>query len=55
VLRIVAADRPRPNRFAIVRLAAGSAVWTYVSMTAPNTWRSRSFSGGVVKRFNLFE
>ena len=28
VLRIVAADRPIRNRRAIVRLPAGSAVWT---------------------------
>src|SRR5712691_11314933 len=45
VLRIVAGDSPSRSRLAIVRLAAGSAVWTYVSMTAPRTCRSRSVRG----------
>src|SRR5713101_5879833 len=45
VLRIVAGDSPSCRRLAIRRLAAGSAVWTYVSMTAPKTCRSRSVSG----------
>src|SRR5947199_1080377 len=42
VLRIVAEDRAMANRFAIVRLPAGSAVSTYVSITASSTCRSRS-------------
>src|SRR5881409_2084273 len=42
VLRIVAEDRAMANRFEIVRLPAGSAVSTYVSITASSTCRSRS-------------
>src|SRR5213083_2016886 len=42
VLRIVAEDRSMANRFEIVRLPAGSAVSTYVSITASSTCRSRS-------------
>src|SRR5215831_11315773 len=38
----------------MVRLAAGSAVCTYVSITAPSTTRSRSVSG-VVKCSNPFQ
>src|SRR5262245_19982265 len=53
VLRIVAGESPRPKRLAIVRLAAGSAVCTYVSITAPSTARSRSVSN-VVKCSNPF-
>src|SRR5262245_21408933 len=41
-LRIVAADTPRPNRFATVRLPAGSAVSTYVRMTASRILASLS-------------
>src|SRR5712664_410664 len=48
VLRIVAGERPSPRRLAIVRLAAGSAVWTYASMTASSTCRSRSDSGVLI-------
>src|SRR5215467_3619946 len=54
VLRIVAGESPRPKRLAMVRLAAGSAVCTYVSITAPSTTRSRSVSG-VVKSSNPFQ
>src|SRR5690348_7452482 len=43
VFRIVAAESAWPNFLEIVRLPAGSAVSTYVSMTASRTWRSRSF------------
>src|SRR2546422_4686793 len=42
VLRIVAADSIMPDRREIVRLPAGSAVSTYVEMTASSTCRSRS-------------
>src|SRR5438094_5705556 len=44
VFRIVAAESAMPNLFEMVRLPAGSAVWTYVSMTASSTCRSRSVS-----------
>src|SRR5438552_17163919 len=54
VLRIVAADRPIRNRRAIVRLPAGSAVCTYVSMTASSTWRSRSLRDAAVILPNPF-
>src|SRR2546422_1515155 len=54
VLRIVAADRPIRNRRATVRLPAGSAVWTYVSMTASSTWRSRSLRDAAVILPNPF-
>src|SRR5262245_2809637 len=53
VLRIVAGESPKPKRLAMVRLAAGSAVCTYVSITAPSTARSRSVNN-VVKCSNPF-
>src|SRR5467141_85756 len=55
VLRIVAGESPSCSRLAMVRLAAGSAVWTYDSMTAPSTCRSRSVRGvGVFISVKLF-
>src|SRR5207244_13354424 len=47
-LRMVAGERARPNLREIVRLPAGSAVATYVSMTASRTWRSRSLRDAVM-------
>src|SRR5207302_1330904 len=44
VFRIVAAESAKPNLLEMVRLPAGSAVSTYVSMTASSTCRSRSVS-----------
>ena len=43
MFRMVAGERESPNLREMVRLPAGSAVATYVSMTASSTWRSRSF------------
>src|SRR2546422_7783234 len=40
---MVAAESVWPNFLEIVRLPAGSAVSTEVSITASRTWRSRSF------------
>src|SRR5437870_2513869 len=45
---MVAGERARPHLREIVRLPAGSAVATYVSMTASRTWRSRSFRDAVM-------
>src|SRR5688572_32443434 len=43
-LRTVAAETPSPNRLATVRLPAGSAVSTYVRITASRMRSSRSLS-----------
>src|SRR5512134_2378756 len=43
MLRMLAGDSARPTRRDMVRLPAGSAVSTYVAITASRTERSRSF------------
>src|SRR5262249_45324023 len=50
VLRIVAAETPKGKRRAMVRDPAGSAVWTYDSITASSTLRSGSESSEVIPK-----
>jgi hypothetical protein len=45
VFRTVAGDTPSLNRRVSMRLPAGSAVSTYVRITASRTWCSRSLRG----------
>src|SRR5450759_5390071 len=48
VLRMVAGETPNPNRRDRIRDPAGSAVWTYVLITASRTRRSRGVSSSAV-------